>query len=63
MPPSPRILIVDNDPIITHLVSTMLQKKGYTIAGIVNTGGEALLKSAFILIVIVLFLEIVCVLV
>ena len=46
MPPSPRILIVDNDPIITHLVSTMLQKKGYTIAGIVNTGGEALLKSA-----------------
>jgi CheY-like chemotaxis protein len=46
MPPSPRILIVDNDAIITHLVSTMLRKKGYTIAGIVNTGGEALLKSA-----------------
>jgi CheY-like chemotaxis protein len=46
MPPSPRILIVDNDAIITHLVSTMLQKKGYTIAGIVNTGGEALIKTA-----------------
>ncbi len=46
MPPSPRILIADNDAIITHLVSTMLRKKGYTIAGIVNTGGEALLKSA-----------------
>ncbi len=46
MPPSARILIVDNDKIITHLVSTMLQKKGYTIAGIVDTGGEALLKSA-----------------
>ena len=46
MPPSPRILIVDNDAIITHLVSTMLQKKGYTIAGMVNTGGEALIKTA-----------------
>lgn len=46
MPPSPRILIVDNDAIITHLVSTMLQKKGYTIAGIVSTGGEALVKTA-----------------
>jgi two-component system, response regulator PdtaR len=46
MPPAPRILIVDNDAIITHLVSTMLQKKGYTIAGIVNNGGEALLKTA-----------------
>jgi len=46
MPPAPRILIVNNDAIITHLVSTMLRKKGYTIAGIVNTGGEALLKSA-----------------
>jgi two-component system, response regulator PdtaR len=44
--PSPRILIVDNDAIITHLVSTMLQKKGYTIAGIVGTGGEALIKTA-----------------
>lgn len=46
MPPAPRILIVDSDAIITHLVSTMLQKKGYTIAGIVNSGGEAMLKSA-----------------
>ena len=46
MPPAPRILIVDSDAIITHLVSTMLQKKGYTIAGIVNTGGEAMIKSA-----------------
>jgi CheY-like chemotaxis protein len=46
MPPAPRILIVDNDAIITHLVSTMLQKKGYTIAGMVSTGGEALVKNA-----------------
>jgi two-component system, response regulator PdtaR len=46
MPPSPRILIADNDPIITHLISTMLQKKGYTIAGVVDTGEESLIKSA-----------------
>jgi two-component system, response regulator PdtaR len=46
MPPAPRILIVDDDKIITHLVSTMLQKKGYVIAGIVNTGGEAMIKAA-----------------
>ena len=46
MPPSPRILIVGNDAIITHLVSAMLQKKGYTIAGIVQTGEDALMKSA-----------------
>lgn len=46
MPPSPRILIADNDSIITHLLSTMLQKKGYTIAGIVGTGGDALEKCA-----------------
>ena len=46
MPPTPRILIVDDDPIITHLVSTMLQKKGYAIAGVVATGEEAVIKSA-----------------
>ncbi|OPX64229.1 MULTISPECIES: response regulator [unclassified Methanoregula] len=46
MPPSPRILIADNDAVITHLLSTMLQKKGYTIAGIVGTGGDALEKCA-----------------
>lgn len=46
MPPAPRILIADNDAVITHLLSTMLQKKGYTIAGIVGTGGDALEKCA-----------------
>ncbi len=46
MPPNPRILIVDDDPIIPHLISTMLQKKGYAIAGIVTTGEEAVVKSA-----------------
>ena len=42
----PRILIVDDDPIIARLVSTMLQKKGYATAGIIATGEEAVLKAA-----------------
>ena len=46
MLPAPRILIVDDDNIITRLVSTMLQKKGCTIAGIVATGEEAVVKAA-----------------
>lgn len=46
MPPAPRILIADNDAVITHLLTAMLQKKGYTIAGIVGTGGDALEKCA-----------------
>jgi two-component system, response regulator PdtaR len=46
MPPAPRILIVDDDTIITHLISTMLQKKGYNVVGIVDTGEEAVGKSA-----------------
>ncbi|NMB77608.1 MAG: response regulator [Methanomicrobiales archaeon] len=46
MPAAPRILIVDDDTIITHLISTMLQKKGYTIAGIVAKGEESVVKAA-----------------
>jgi two-component system, response regulator PdtaR len=46
MPPAPRILIVDDDSIITHLISTMLQKKGYNIVGIVTSGEEAIIRSA-----------------
>lgn len=42
MPSAPRILIAGDDAIITHLVSTMLQKKGYTVAGIAVSGGEAM---------------------
>ncbi|MDD4136930.1 MAG: response regulator [Methanoregula sp.] len=42
----PRILIVDDDPIIPRLLSTMLQRKGYSIAGVVSTGEEAIIKSA-----------------
>jgi CheY-like chemotaxis protein len=46
MPAPSRILIVDDDTIITHLISAMLQKKGYNIVGIVDTGEEAVVKSA-----------------
>lgn len=46
MPQNPRIMIVDDDPIIVHLVSTMLQKKGYVIAGVVTTGEESVVKVA-----------------
>jgi CheY-like chemotaxis protein len=46
MPPAPRTLIVDDDPIITHLVSTMLQRKGHNIVGIVTTGEESIGKAA-----------------
>jgi two-component system, response regulator PdtaR len=46
MPPTSRILIVDDDPIITHLIATMLQKKGHAIVGIVATGEEAVIKAA-----------------
>jgi len=41
-----RILIVDDDPIITKLISIMLQKKGYNIVGVVASGEEAILKAA-----------------
>ena len=46
MSPQPRILIVDDDAIITHLITTMLQKKGYGIAGVVSTGEEAVVQAA-----------------
>jgi len=42
----PRILIVDDDCVITHLISLMLQKKGYNIVGKISSGEEAVLKSA-----------------
>jgi CheY-like chemotaxis protein len=46
MSPVPRILIVDDDRVITHLISLMLQKKGYNIVGKISSGEEAVLKSA-----------------
>jgi CheY-like chemotaxis protein len=42
----PRILIVDDDGVITHLISMMLQKKGYNIIGTISSGEEAIVKSA-----------------
>lgn len=45
MPPSPHILIAGEDAIITSLISSMLQKKGYGIAGTVTTGQEALART------------------
>ena len=44
-PTPPRILIVDNDPIIPRLLSKILTEKGYVIAGIVSYGEEAVVKS------------------
>jgi CheY-like chemotaxis protein len=45
MSPAPRILIVDDDSVIAHLISLMLQKKGYNIVGKISSGEEAVLKS------------------
>ncbi|MFA4861641.1 response regulator [Methanoregula sp.] len=41
-----RILIVDDDPIITKLISIMLQKKGYNIVGVVASGEESIIRAA-----------------
>lgn len=46
MPPAPRILIVCEDPIMANLAATMLQKKGFGIAGVLKTGQEAIAKTA-----------------
>jgi len=43
---APRILIVDDDCVITHLITLMLQKKGYNIVGKISSGEEAILRSA-----------------
>jgi two-component system, response regulator PdtaR len=45
MPPAPHILIAGEDTIITNLVSSMLQKKGFGMLGTVTTGQEALAKT------------------
>jgi CheY-like chemotaxis protein len=45
MTPPPRILIVDDDPIITRLLATMLQKR-CNVVGTVTSGEEAIIKSA-----------------
>ncbi len=46
MAPVPRILIVDDDEIISGLIAIMLERKGFGIAGQVMSGEEAIIKSA-----------------
>jgi two-component system, response regulator PdtaR len=42
----PRILIVDDDSVITQLIAIMLQNKGYNVVGKISSGEEAVIKSA-----------------
>ena len=46
MPPTPRILIVDEDSVFAHLISLMLQKRGYNIVEKITSGEDAVLRSA-----------------
>ena len=46
MAPIPRILIVEDDEIICNLITTMLEKKGYSVVGKVNSGEESITKAA-----------------
>jgi len=46
MAPTPRILVVEDDQIISSLITTMLEKKGYHVVGVVVSGEEAIMKSA-----------------
>jgi len=46
MAPVPRILIVEDDEIISNLITIMLEQKGYHVLGSVVSGEEAILKSA-----------------
>lgn len=50
MPPqASRILIVEDDEIIRNLISTMLQRKEYVIAGETASGEEAIIMAAELL--------------
>ena len=46
MAPIPRILIVEDDEIICNLITTMLEKKGYSVVGRISTGEESIMKAA-----------------
>lgn len=46
MPPQPRILIAENDPLLVDLISSILQNRGYSVAGVVSRAEEALRISA-----------------
>ena len=45
MPPAPHILVAGEDAIITSLIASMLQKKGFGMLGTVTTGREALART------------------
>lgn len=42
----PRILIVEDDEIISNLITTMLERKGYCVVGKIASGEEAIIKAA-----------------
>jgi len=46
MAPIPRILVVEDDEIISNLIATMLERKGYTVISRVISGEEAIIKAA-----------------
>lgn len=46
MPGIIQILIVEDDEIISNLISVMIEKKGYAVAGKVSTGESAVMKAA-----------------
>lgn len=46
MAPIPRILIVEDDEIISNLITTMLERKGYHVVGRIPSGEESILKAA-----------------
>jgi CheY-like chemotaxis protein len=41
-----QILIVEDDEIISNLISVILEKKGYAVAGKVTSGEDAIMKAA-----------------
>ena len=42
----PRILVVEDDEIICNLITTMLERKGYSVVGNISSGEESILKAA-----------------
>jgi two-component system, response regulator PdtaR len=46
MAPIPRILIVEDDEIICNLITTMLERHGYSVVGRISSGEESIVRSA-----------------
>jgi CheY-like chemotaxis protein len=46
MAPIPRILIVEDDDIICNLITTLLERRGYSVVGKISSGEEAIVKAA-----------------